>query len=988
MNALASRARTILAAAATLEERMARCETECAASDAIAQSRLRRWQAIVAGGNDERFLRRLAIDGLTSRTAAALLREEVPAITTGRPHVARLLRRAMAAADQDSTMVGDRMTEVLELPTPVGAVVRSMVIAAAESLRREGPRSIRLLSDSAIDDLSRCVGERLSVLARGVSARDITPPSMGPLEFLGRFPVLARLLAETAAGFIDWITRMLHDFEANAAALSRWHPIGDQRGVIQGIDLECVPHSYDQCCAVLRLAGGGSLLYRSGPSAAFVAFQRLLRWLNERGMRPPLLSLEVCAGTECCWMEYVQDEGPSSANDVRLVFERVGMLACLIRLLNGPFYRYLGPTAVVGTQPILYGFDLEWDWGGQGNTPADCAAPPLPWLHPGASIRDRTGQLHAVEGYRGDVERGFARAYRFLAQHSRELLAPGGPVEAFRTVRCVVRLRDTKDYEALRDGALRARCLRNGIDRSIELEALWTHGLAAGPSFYGLIRSEKRRLEQHRIPVFFADADDVAIYDSAGESAVVHGRRSAFAQIALRFGRLSSKHLREEVWRLRFCLKPPDSMRSHSSGATTHRAGADGSFAELARSTAVRIGDELRNAMVVEASDRDPVWVAATQSGSLVRFALRPMDVRFHDGIAGIGLFYAALFAVSGRRADWELAMRCVRAIARASARGNGRLLEETIGLNGLRGCAGLVYAVSRIGRLLGSDEAIQLARGLARKLERQSISAKGGDYCVVLGLAGTVLALLALYEQTAEPQLVELAAEFGRLLIDGREVDPHTGLRVWPTLASPGGRRVMGTGFAHGSSGVCVALGALYRRYRADALLEAIQEAREFENRLFSDDQRNWYDESPPSESALGNRMLMRAWCHGATGIVLSRVALGDLPGMAFNGQEIDLAEPRRGERQELDQLCCGRLGILELLVAAGVKFGNLGYVTRAEQIARAIIEEANALGGFAPLRDPRVFAPGLFHGRAGIGYQMLRIAYPGMLPSVLLVE
>jgi lantibiotic modifying enzyme len=392
--------------------------------------------------------------------------------------------------------------------------------------------------------------------------------------------------------------------------------------------------------------------------------------------------------------------------------------------------------------------------------------------------------------------------------------------------------------------------------------------------------------------------------------------------------------------------------------------------------------------MVVGASDRDPVWLAATQAGPLMRFVMRPMDLRFHDGIAGIGLFYAALFAISGRRADRELAMRCVRAIDRASARGNGRLLEDTIGLNGLRGCAGLVYAVSRIGRLLGSDEAIELARRLARKLEPQTIRAKGGEYCIVLGLAGTVLALLALYEQTAEPHLLEVAAECGGLLVSGREVDPHTGLRVWPTLASPGRRRVMGTGFAHGSSGICVALASLYRHHAADVLLEAIQEAREFEDRLFSANQSNWYDESPPSESVLGNRLLMRAWCHGATGIVMSRVALGDLPGMAFSGREIDLAEPRQRERQQMDQLCCGRLGFLELLVIAGVKLGNAEYVARGERLARAIIDEANDLGGFAPLRDPHVFIPGLFHGRAGIGYQLLRTAFPGNLPSVLLVE
>jgi lantibiotic modifying enzyme len=53
-------------------------------------------------------------------------------------------------------------------------------------------------------------------------------------------------------------------------------------------------------------------------------------------------------------------------------------------------------------------------------------------------------------------------------------------------------------------------------------------------------------------------------------------------------------------------------------------------------------------------------------------------------------------------------------------------------------------------------------------------------------------------------------------------------------------------------------------------------------------------------------------------------------------------------------------------------------------------VISRAGRTGGFRlhPMLPRQVDNPGFFQGKAGIGYELLRMARPGMLPSVLLWE
>jgi lantibiotic modifying enzyme len=132
-----------------------------------------------------------------------------------------------------------------------------------------------------------------------------------------------------------------------------------------------------------------------------------------------------------------------------------------------------------------------------------------------------------------------------------------------------------------------------------------------------------------------------------------------------------------------------------------------------------------------------------------------------------------------------------------------------------------------------------------------------------------------------------------------------------------------------------------------------------------------------------------MNAWCHGAPGIIVAAAAArgGAEPAIVAQARAA-LATLERWNPVQPDHMCCGHLGRSDAYLTGA---GPLG-VDDALQGARAIA--ARALGRARERQHFRlstpgveyiVFGAGFFRGLSGIGYQLLRLAEPARVPSIL---
>src|SRR5699024_538068 len=81
----------------------------------------------------------------------------------------------------------------------------------------------------------------------------------------------------------------------------------------------------------------------------------------------------------------------------------------------------------------------------------------------------------------------------------------------------------------------------------------------------------------------------------------------------------------------------------------------------------------------------------------------------------------------------------------------------------------------------------------------------------------------------------------------------------------------LMIAGFSHGLAGVSYALGKLYKMTNYKDHISIIDNLIEVENNYYNGDIENWIDLR--SEDILNSNNSPIHWCHGATGIGLSRL-------------------------------------------------------------------------------------------------------------------
>ncbi len=130
-------------------------------------------------------------------------------------------------------------------------------------------------------------------------------------------------------------------------------------------------------------------------------------------------------------------------------------------------------------------------------------------------------------------------------------------------------------------------------------------------------------------------------------------------------------------------------------------------------------------------------------------------------------------------------------------------------------------------------------------------------------------------------------------------------------------------------------------------------------------------------------------SWCHGATGIGLSRLRMQKWLEDPELRQEAEIAaETVVNQGFGVNHcLCHGDLGNLELLAAMGKEEGGEKWRREGEEIANRMLEALPDRGLLCGV-SYYVETPGLMDGLAGIGYGLLRLAEPENVPSILMLE
>ncbi len=863
--------------------------------------------------------------------------------------------------------------------------------------------------------------------------------SDGLVEFLREYAVLAKLWAlaieQWAAAMADFLTALLADGPQLASKFGLSQPLR----VVAVEPLLSDPHHGGRGVIRVGFANGRGLFYKPRALGPEAAVGRVIEWGNARSPGLPLRGPVILDRPGHGWAEQIIQQACQDLSAVRRYYNRAGMLLCLASLLRTTdlhsdnviaaaehpvlidLETVLHPLAhrfdvgaarsqaeraahqrlqcsVLATHLLwryrqVAGADTCYDESGLGGTgDPGISLPQRDWRAVNTDAMERVsiqvplpvrnnrvlldGNTAHPRDHLDVLLEGFAAMYRCIMGCRNELSSSEGPLASLREQEVRFVFRNTSVYTELQQHALEPELLREGIDRSLMFEVLGRTYLAAKtrPPIWPLFAAERQALEQLDVPRFGVSAGSV---DLKVDGDIVQGyfEVASFDLARDRIMATTEENLAFERLFIRTVLSSPSDPEPPPAPAPGILRAPGPLDAERLIDAAGRIATRLAEE-AIWGSDGSATWLGWRSRPELRCYQCEPIGLALGDGSAGVLLFLAALDRAGGA-ADSHRSLRdgVLQHVRRQF--GDTRKASQLARVGGMVGRASVAYALTRCGLLMDDPKVVAEALAIAAAIDPAQIAADR-QYDVLGGAAGTILALLPLLEATSDARVFNLVIACGDHLLASRSTSP-SGHRSWPTL----GQRFL-TGFAHGAAGIAAALARLSARTASAAFLAAAQEAIAYEDSLFAPEVDNWPDLRTNAEEPY-----CCSWCHGAPGIALARLSALSALDTPLVRRDIDraLETTRKSEYAAIDYVCCGGFGRADVLLEGGRVLGRPELFGEALSLAERLLSHAESRGGFKLLSGPLALRPnpGLFQGLAGIGYTLIRLAAPSLIPSVL---
>ena len=849
------------------------------------------------------------------------------------------------------------------------------------------------------------------------------------------YPVLIRQLGITIDQWLgvslECLGRLCRDWELLKSTFS---PGDDPGPLVRLAGGAGDTHRRGRSVMIAEFESGLRIVYKPKSLAIDLHFQELVDWLNEVGCEPPMQNFITLDRIEYGWAEFVRREECNSEEELRRFYQRQGIYLALLHVLASTDFHFENVIASgehpmlidleTMLQPVFERYDVTsaesqamkhmadsvlaigllpmriWsyrdeyqgiDISGLGGASGQLSPDRIPGLADRGTdamryIRERVEiegdanrpMLDGVEAsaidYIDEITTGFELMYRLVLQHRDELLRPGGYIDRFADDSIRVLMRPTRTYFQLLYESFHPDMLRDQADRDLFLDRLWLV-VPERNHMKEVIASEQEDLLHGDIPVFTSFPSSLDLYDASDKAIPGVLVKRGIDNVRERILAMSPEDLRRQLWYIRASISSvadaiDDGYHDPKSAKTSEDVDRERLLATVRNAADAICADAFETSDSVS-------WVGL-QSQYERYWSIASLGIDLYAGSPGVALFLAYAgkvleeprYTKIARKAYDTIQLQCELAADLWSA------------IGGYEGWGGVLYVYTQLGALWEDDGILDQAERIANRI--WPYIEDDTAYDVVRGSAGAIQALLALHTVRPSETLIRLATMCGEHLLEGAQVQEN-GVAWTPSRFD-----FALAGYAHGAAGIATSLLRLYNATGDKRFREIAVQALQYERGLFDRTIGNWpdprtgasYDRPAPSNPE--NSTV--AWCRGAAGIGISRIeVLRTLDDSALVDElhvavETTLEHGFGGPHC----LCHGDLGNLELLLSVSRHPDWSGAPVSLYGITNQVLDSIERYG----LRcggPAGVFMQGMMVGAAGIGYQLLHIAEPNIVPSIL---
>lgn len=853
-------------------------------------------------------------------------------------------------------------------------------------------------------------------------------------EFCENYPVMLRCILETIVSFSDFITDVLKHLQKDKKEIINKIFNGVAFKHILAFDADIADtHQNSKAVIQFTLDNGKRVIYKPHSLGNEIFYQNLINWLSEKCGIPKYFR-KILERKSYGWEEVIQQKSCSNLQELKNYYTRVGVnlfAAYLLKtsdihyeniIANGEFPVIIDLETLVGIsteaedsargharqilrESVLYlGLLPTFHWESKKKSVNVSgingrAGQKLPFLLPciknnkssDISIEYRYLKTHGAKNlaklngrylngnlFTEDLLKGFNLAYTCSTQNKDKLKEF---IKKLKLMKSRYLLRDTQHYSSLLTASYHPDFMMDGSDRNILLYQLYENCSYNTDYKHKIVEAEVRELMKGDIPQFFMELDRKDLIFSDGIRVKDFFSTTAYKKLWERLNNLSFQDMEMQDLFIRITMdtkkagkkveKRIDSFEGMAADKKLVYQAADKNQAadkKLVYQAAEKIGDRLAAQAIFNHDFTEVNWIGIFNSGIREKDKIfKPLDHQLYDGIAGVAIFFHMLTTIICKPSYTKMCGILDETLFAYTDLCLGKadhLIEKGIKTIGaLTGEASLVYTYQVLFKITGDLNYLKYAK---RHIQIVSdLIEQDKDFDILNGNAGVIIVLCNLYELTKEEEYIVTAKKAADILIRNAVTMPDGAGFKLNSCEVPLG------GFSHGNSGISLAFATLSKAANTKEYNSFIEELLAYEESLYHSGKNNWADlrEGKKTESSV-------SWCHGSSGILLSRLRMLDTLGGEFSerlNRDIHRAVKNMTDSGLRDSYCfchgnCGNRNILNSYARyVGDKKISEDYASFITSLASGILNDES------DIMLSEYNHPGFMTGISGIGYCLL---------------
>ncbi|MDP4177159.1 MAG: type 2 lanthipeptide synthetase LanM family protein [Bacillota bacterium] len=869
----------------------------------------------------------------------------------------------------------------------------------------------------------------------------------GGLEsFFIEYSVLARHLSQTACFWIDFISELSFIIKKDYSQISNTFFSKNIPGKILSIDLNLSDyHNNNKTVVKLTFENEKSIIFKPRNIGIEMAYYNFLNFLNLKNSKLSYKILKIIDGKTYGWIEFVEHLPCETIEQVQKYYRRSGGLLCIVYALQGADF-HLENIISEGENPVL--IDLEMLMHNSVNLShlnsflnmEDLLQNRYSVLYTGllpVPCEDEDGKISDLSGLGGEINikttlkesiwqnintdsmsvyinyikrpsfknvvklnnncvnaedyvteimEGFQEMYKIFLKLKDELLQENSIINMFSHQLLRYVFRETKSYYQLIKSSLNSVSMRNGLDWSNKIQSGLASRQFGVESMSNILAYENKSLNKLDIPYFnyWSDSKDLNI----SSNGIINNffSKTAFNSLKENLKNLNTDDMQIQIGSIKNSYKMIVGIKNFASSpkqtsqivSSIENSIEEDFFVQQAE----KIIDKIIDSRIESPENLN--WLHLVPA-SVKTYNIEIIESRLYDGKAGIAILLAAMSKISKKKNYKDLVHKIFNPYKSSYYKNQLSCLEKRMNLGIASGLGAIIYSYALSGKFLNENKFNEEALKIIPKLSSELID-NDTILDIIGGSAGLILSLLALYKETKSEETLLLAICCGKHLLKNR-FKSKNGLRAWKHSEILTIEEQPLCGFAHGASGIAYALIKLFKVTAIKEFLDAAEEAILYEDSFLSNDIDQWPDLRECS-AASGIMKLTNAWCHGASGILITRMeALSCLNKEKMN-DDIDRAlKIIINTSSNTDHLCCGAYGRIDVLLTASRKLSRPDLQKKALELATSVYNKNKLIGRNLILKT-KYPNPEFFEGMSGIAYTMLRLSSKEEMPSVLSLD